>query len=830
MQYEHQRIDRNNIADSIASDLRNEIMEGRLRAGERINEVHLAAAFGVSRTPLREALGRLVAEDAVASVARRGFFVTPLSLEEFKLLYPIRSILDPGALQLAGIPSTERLNRLAVLNKELVATKNAYARIRLDEAWHLELVAQCGNRILIDLIKQFMLRTRRYELALMREEFRVLRSVADHHRILRALRAGNLAKACNALGQNMAGGSTAIVAWLKSRSSRLGNKVVRTRSRTRSVLRVAITAASFLLAFDGAVIAQERTSSAESIVGLWGSEQLFGPHVRGELTIDARGTPCRAAVSGFDVPVEERNGAFAFKLPGNEGRFHGRLRADRRMISGQWIQPRGIVYQSEYVTPVELTEIAKSVWSGRISPLDETLSLYLSVQVSKDGALTALIRNPEFNYLSRRSYRAELANGNVTLSEMQNRGEPLKGTFDAKSDRLSIQFPDNPKLLDFTRRNETDAVGFLPRSPVVQRYVYRAPIQEKDGWQTADLTDVGLDPKKLSALIQKLINANPNANPFSYIHSLLIARRDKLVLEEYFYGFTKQRVHDMRSASKTFAPLLIGIAIDRGAKITPDTPIYSLFPEYKEFANSDERKQKIAVRHLMSMASGYACDDNSDSSPGNEDTMQQQGAQPDWYKYTLDLPMAGDPGGEHAVYCSASMNLLGGIVHNSTGTWLPEFFCQTVACPLEIKSYYLNVMPSGDGYMGGGLYLRPRDELKLGQLYLCGGVWNGHRIVSKHWVQESLTRHSVFEPNGNLDHEYGYGWHIHHLKMGDRSYLYYEAGGNGGQFVLVVPELELVVGMNGGNYGEFPIWSKWAPEMLADYIIPAVLDSAKKRY
>jgi CubicO group peptidase (beta-lactamase class C family) len=192
--------------------------------------------------------------------------------------------------------------------------------------------------------------------------------------------------------------------------------------------------------------------------------------------------------------------------------------------------------------------------------------------------------------------------------------------------------------------------------------------------------------------------------------------------------------------------------------------------------------------------------------------------------------MARDPGSEQAVYCSAGINLLGGIVHNATGKWLPDFFHENVASPLDFGSYHMNLMPSEDGYMGGGLHLRPRDELKLGQLYLNGGLWNGHRVVSEKWVKESLVRRSIFAPNGNLDHEYGYGWHIHHLKVGDQSYAYYEAGGNGGQFVLVVPELDLVVGLNGGNYGDFATWSKWAPGLLGEEIIPAVLDAASNRH
>src|SRR5678815_2912238 len=90
-----------------------------------------------------------------------------------------------------------------------------------------------------------------------------------------------------------------------------------------------------------------------------------------------------------------------------------------------------------------------------------------------------------------------------------------------------------------------------------------------------DRSEVGIDVEAIEALVEKILNAEPSAeNPLN-IQSLLIARHGKLALEEYFYGFERNRTHDMRSASKTFAPLLVGIAHDHGVKIAADTPVYS---------------------------------------------------------------------------------------------------------------------------------------------------------------------------------------------------------------------------------------------------------------
>ncbi len=209
--------DRPNLSDALVEELREWIVDGRLPEGERLNEVRLAQRLGVSRTPLREALGRLAAEGAVASSPRIGFSVRPLSPQEFADIYPIRAILDPEALRLSGVPSPRRIARLETLNREILAAAQTEKVIALDDAWHLELLADCGNGVLIDLIRQFMRRTRRYEIALMRERAHVRGAADDHKKILAALSRGDLPRACEALRRNLQSGTKPILAWLEAR-------------------------------------------------------------------------------------------------------------------------------------------------------------------------------------------------------------------------------------------------------------------------------------------------------------------------------------------------------------------------------------------------------------------------------------------------------------------------------------------------------------------------------------------------------------------------------------------------------------------------------------
>lgn len=219
MQKNTPRLDRGNLSDDLAMVIREMIFDGRLPAGERVNEVHLAAELGVSRTPLREALAALVAEGALVSIPRQGVSVRELTLEEARNIYPIRAFLDPEALRLAGIPSPERLQRLEAIIKKLRTARNAASAIRLDEDWHRELWADCPNPVLIELIEQFIRRTRRYELASMSRQRNVRKTAATKARIVETLREGRLTRACSMLRKSLMSGGTPVFEWLAERDA-----------------------------------------------------------------------------------------------------------------------------------------------------------------------------------------------------------------------------------------------------------------------------------------------------------------------------------------------------------------------------------------------------------------------------------------------------------------------------------------------------------------------------------------------------------------------------------------------------------------------------------
>ena len=142
-------------------------------------------------------------------------------------------------------------------------------------------------------------------------------------------------------------------------------------------------------------------------------------------------------------------------------------------------------------------------------------------------------------------------------------------------------------------------------------------------------------------------------------------------------------------------------------------------------------------------------------------------------------------------------------------------------------------MPTGEGYLGGGAFLRPRDLLKVGQAYLDGGAWHGRRIVDPSWVKLSTAPRVAINPaTTGLDPQkfpefYGEGvdahaWHLSELRSGDRAYRDYAASGNGGQLLIVVPDLELAVVFTAGNFQQGGIWSRFRSEIVPKEIIPAI--------
>ncbi len=575
---------------------------------------------------------------------------------------------------------------------------------------------------------------------------------------------------------------------------------------------------------------------ADSLIGLWTYRTATLPGLRGPMSVSRRGETWRASLGGRQASASGDGSDLRFSFQDDGGQFRGRLVPSGREIRGFWVQPvKGFGdLRQPYALPLTLNAEGGGAWQGQVRPLASSLTLYLKVFRDTDGAVVAALRNPEVNFNGGRTqFLVSLNGGSIQLATRPAAGQRqivLKAKM--AGDRLRLTLPGLDRNFDLVRRTPQQAAAFFPRPPGAPAYVYRAPPSLGDGWATAPAAKAGLDEAVLARLVQAQIDSDPAGKRPPLIHSILVARRGKLVLEEYFSGYGPDTLHDSRSAAKTFNSVMLGAAMLHDPGLGPDSRIYDLMESHGPFANPDLRKAEITLAHLMTHSSGLACDDNDDASPGNEGTLQSQADQPDWAKYTLDLPMAHDPGSRYA-YCSANANLVAAGLAARTGEWIPDLFDRTVARPLQFGPYAWDLTPTGEGYGGGGVRIRPRDLLKIGQAYLDGGVWHGRRIVSAHWVKASTApRIDVSPATTGLSAEDfsnfyglakdGYAWHLNDLKVGDRVYRDYEAAGNGGQLLIIVPEADVAVVITGGNYGQGGIWTRWRDNIVAQQILTAI--------
>ena len=416
---------------------------------------------------------------------------------------------------------------------------------------------------------------------------------------------------------------------------------------------------------------------------------------------------------------------------------------------------------------------------------------FLVVSRGPDGTLHAFIRNPEANAGAWMGTRTVLAEGANVRFRANGKPDVMGSVSDGS---ITIDaLPPGGTTVTFHRPSPEERRWYYPRP--TDRWVYREPVAADDGWAVGTLAGAGLRESPISEVIRGIVSMRSPVLRSPYIQSVAIARDGRLVLDEYFYGFTAATPHDVRSAGKSVTSLLVGRAIEDTHDFTPQSTVLSILTQYSRIDNDDRRKRAITVGNLLSMSSGLACDDDDDASPGNEDTMQSQTSQPDWYLYALDLPMQYDPG-TRAAYCTAGINLLGAVVARATHRPLEDYFYERFASPMRFGRYAMWLMPppTDAAYMGGGDYFRPRDFLKFGELFLSAGRWHGVQILSESWLRESVVYRATLRHDAAGEGDrYGYGWHLGTLAIDGRRYAVVDAGGNGGQLLVIVPKLDLVV-------------------------------------
>jgi CubicO group peptidase (beta-lactamase class C family) len=562
--------------------------------------------------------------------------------------------------------------------------------------------------------------------------------------------------------------------------------------------------------------------SAAELVGLWKAEQRFGPDPRGKLTITGTAGGYTADIAGYTIPLSTRQDELWFELPNGDATFRGKPDATGA-IRGFWLQSaRGSFTPSGRTmaaTPVTLVPAGPDRWTGNVAPLDDQQTFYLLVTRRSDGTLSALLRNIERDYGSLLGVRGLVRRGSeVILTGGRGAQNPdrelFTGTYDSALKVITLDFPYRGGSYDF-RREDDEQSAFYPRGSRPGSYVYRVPPALNDGWPVASVEEVGIDRTTVERFVQQIIEMRPDSVNAPQVHSLLIARRGKLVVEEYFHGYHRDRLHNTRSASKSVTATIAGAAMFAGKPVQLSASVYQVMNGGATPRDLEPRKRAMTLEHLLTMTSGYFCDDNNDDAPGNESRLWEQTDEPDFYTFALKLPMASAPG-EQAVYCSISSNLALGMLGRATGESPLYLFDRLLAAPLDIHHYAWGVDRALNPYGGGGMELLARDFMKFGQLMLDGGSWRGRRILSTEFVARAASPLTRIGQRG-----YGLLWWQEEKPYGGATVRGFAALGNGGQIVMVFPELELVVATNGGSYASGG-WRFIGGDLIPNHILPAV--------
>jgi len=364
------------------------------------------------------------------------------------------------------------------------------------------------------------------------------------------------------------------------------------------------------------------------------------------------------------------------------------------------------------------------------------------------------------------------------------------------------------------RREFVSLLGGAALTPLTALPVYAEPpdgcgipVGREDGWPVAAAgEDKLVDRAALCKMTDRLASSGAN------VHAVLVARGGKLVFERYFSGdeevpgrfygnrmknvtFDADKLHNMKSASKSVGSLALGIAIDRGLIKSVNEPIFSFFPELSDLRSPE--KDRIRLSHALTMSLGLKWVEATPATGDYDNDEARMHMASDQCRYVLGLPVTA-PAGQEFFYNTGALALVSAVIRKATGRPIEEFVRESLFEPMGITRFEWTTY-RGETDIGGGLHLRPRDMAKFGQLVLAGGRWNDRQLVPKAWIETS-TAPKLKATEGM---SYGYLWWLGHSMVNGHQTHWVSASGRGGQYIRIVPEFDLVFAMTAGYYQDY---------------------------
>jgi len=315
------------------------------------------------------------------------------------------------------------------------------------------------------------------------------------------------------------------------------------------------------------------------------------------------------------------------------------------------------------------------------------------------------------------------------------------------------------------------------------------------------------------------------AGHLSGLHSVLVIHEGSIVAEKHYPGddqrwgtplgeikHNRNRLHDLRSVTKSITSLLYGIALSEGIVPGLDESLIQQFPEYADLT-SDPQRSKILIRHALSMKMGTEWNEDLPySDPRNSEIAMERAS--DRYRFALDRPMVNEPG-DWWTYNGGATALVGKLIAKGAGVPIDVYAKNRLFTPLGIKEFEWVSGADGVPSVASGLRLNIHDLARIGHLVLDQGVWRGNQIIPADWLDVSFTPHAKLRDGLR----YGLFWWL----GPEGTPPYWVAGfGNGGQRLMISPANKLIVVVFAGNYNQADAW-KLPVKIITEFVLPAVL-------